>query len=81
MDQGQVRRAIDQALSAVVPGVVLAGIDGHDDLRAVLDLDSIDFLALVENLADLTGVEVPEADYARVGTLDQLSSYLLSHAR
>lgn len=80
MDQVQARRAIDQALAVVVPGVVVEGIHPGDDLRAVLDLDSLDFLTLVESLAELTGVEVPEADYARVITLEQLASYLMSRS-
>jgi len=80
VDQLQARRAIDEALAVVVPGVVLEGISGGDDLRAVLDLDSLDFLTLLEQLADLTGVEVPEADYNRVATLEQLASYLMSRS-
>lgn len=80
MDDTRARREIATALSAVVPGVVLDGIAPTADLRVVLDLDSLDFLTLVEALADATGVEIPEADYGRVGSLDQLSAYLVARS-
>lgn len=80
MDGAQARDAIGRALTAVAPGLDLDGVHPGESLRAALDLDSLDFLTLVERLSDLTGVEVPEADYGQVLTVEQLSSYLVSHA-
>ena len=80
MDETKARTEIASALSAVVPGVVLDGIAPTDDLRVVLDLDSLDFLTLVEALAEATGVEIPEADYGRVASLGQLSAYLVARS-
>jgi acyl carrier protein len=80
VDGAQARDAIGRALTAVAPGLALDGVGPGEDLRAALDLDSLDFLTLVERLSDLTGVEVPEADYGRVRTMGELSSYLVSHA-
>jgi len=80
VDETKARTEIASALSAVVPGVVLDGIAPTDDLRVVLDLDSLDFLTLVEALAEATGVEIPEADYGRVASLGQLSAYLVARS-
>jgi acyl carrier protein len=80
VDDAQAREAISRALRAVSPDLLLDGVAAGESLRAALDLDSLDFLTLVESLSDLTGVEVPEADYAHVVTVEQLSSYLVSHA-
>jgi acyl carrier protein len=76
----QAREAIEQALATVAPEADLADVGASERLREVLDLDSLDFLSLVEKLHEITGVEIPEADYGKVATLGELSAYLLAHA-
>jgi acyl carrier protein len=41
-----------------------------------LDLDSMHFLRLIEALHEKTGVDVPEADYPRLDSLDGAAAYL-----
>jgi len=55
-------------------------VPGDADLRDAVDLDSLDFLTLVERLAETTGVDVPENDYDQVRSLDGLVQYLVQHA-
>jgi acyl carrier protein len=45
-------------------------------LRQALDLDSMDFLNVVVGLHEVTGVDIPEADYPRLFTLDGMAAYL-----
>jgi len=45
-------------------------------LRDQLDLDSMDFLDIVMELRKRYGVEVPEADYPQLATLDSCEAYL-----
>ena len=47
-----------------------------DELGADLDLDSMDFLRLVEGVAETTGRDIPERDYDRIGTLAAFTGYL-----
>ena len=42
----------------------------HDDLRDVLGLDSLDFLALVTRVSERTGRRIEEDDYERLADLD-----------
>lgn len=48
-------------------------------LRQDLELDSLDFLRLVEVIDTDTGVDIPERDYPAVATVDGLVGYLGSH--
>jgi acyl carrier protein len=76
----QAHDAVRRALGAVAPEADLSTVDSGERLRDALDIDSLDFLSLVETLHDLTGVEIPEADYAKVETLNGLVGYLSQHA-
>jgi len=71
-----VEASIIDALLEVAPEVDLADIDRRLPLPQQLDLDSMDFLALLEGVAERTVVEVPEYDYEQVATLDGLAAYV-----
>ena len=64
------------ALVEVAPEIDPATVDGTVPLQEQLDLDSMDFLAFLEAVAERTGVEIPERDYDRVATLDGCVEYL-----
>lgn len=63
-------------LAQIAPEVDLALVPEDADLREAVDLDSLDFLTLVERVAERTGVDIPEDDYADVRTLAGLSAYV-----
>ena len=45
-------------------------------LRQDLELDSLDFLRVLETIAERTGVDVPESAYGEVATVGGLVGYL-----
>jgi acyl carrier protein len=67
-------------LGRIAPEVDLADVPGDVDFREEVDLDSMDFLSLVEGLKEATGVDVPEDDYSSIETLDGLVAYLAAKA-
>ena len=73
------RAAVTAALREIAPEIEPEEIDDADRLRQDLDLDSLDFLRLVEQIAQTTGVDVPERDYAQVGTFGALVAYVAAH--
>lgn len=73
------RASVLDALLEVAPEADPARIDGAVPLREQLDLDSIDLLTFLQELAERTGVEVPEDDYDAVATLDACVAYLREH--
>lgn len=72
----RVRDAVVTSVQTVAPEADFTRLDPKRSLREQLDLDSFDFLNVLIELKARLGVEVPEADYGRVNTLDALIAYL-----
>jgi acyl carrier protein len=58
--------------------VDLDGLDEASRLQQDLELDSLDFLRLLEAIDESTGVDIPERDYTAVATVKSLIDYLTS---
>ena len=71
-----VRSAIGQVAPDVEPEDLVEGAR----LRQDLELDSLDFLRVLETIAQDAGVNVPEGAYAEVGTVKGLVGYVATHA-
>jgi acyl carrier protein len=78
MNEEDARRAVHSAIGQVAPDVDLAGLDEGSRLRQDLELDSLDFLRLVETIDESTGVDIPERDYNSVATVKALIDYVAS---
>jgi acyl carrier protein len=76
----QARAHVEAVLGRIAPEAELDEVPGDVDFREELDLDSMDFLSLIEGLKEATGVDVPESDYDQVETLDGLLGYLTAKA-
>jgi acyl carrier protein len=63
-------------LADVAPEADLGSVPAEANLRTELDLDSLDFLSLVEGVCDRTGVTIPERDYGRLGSISEWTAYL-----
>jgi acyl carrier protein len=74
----ELRRTLLAALSRVAPDADVASLADDADLREELEIDSIDVLNLAIALHEDTGVDVPERDYAELGTLARAVAYLRS---
>lgn len=76
MTDEQIREAALRVLGRVAPDVEPASLDSGSDLRRQADLDSVDMLNFVVGLHEELGVDVPEADYGELDTLDRAVAYL-----
>ncbi|MBC6445869.1 acyl carrier protein [Actinokineospora xionganensis] len=63
------REAVSDALLAIVPDAPIAELADDTDLREALELDSLDFLAFVEQLNTRTGMRFEEDDYSGLRTI------------
>ena len=70
------KSTICDILASIAPEADFTALAGGEDLRDSLDLDSMDFLNFVIALHEQTGVDIPEADYPKLRTLDGAVSYL-----
>jgi acyl carrier protein len=76
----QMKAEIFTVLSQIAPEADFATVDPNADLRNELDLDSFDFLNFLIGLNERLDVEIPEADYIRLTTLNDLVGYLTARA-
>ncbi len=76
MTDAEARQLIVDTLSAIAPEADFAQLQGSAVLREELDLDSMDFLNFIAALHARTGIDIPEADYPKLFTLDGAVAYL-----
>lgn len=72
----QIRQALIDSILAVAPEADLDAIRPDRPVRDQIDIDSFDFLTILEHLHERLGIDVPESDYARMTTLDGSIAYL-----
>jgi acyl carrier protein len=75
MTAAEIKSLICDVLGGIAPEADLSVVAGDEDLREALDLDSMDFLNFVVALHERTGIDIPEADYPRLRTLDGAKAY------
>jgi len=79
VNEQDARQAVEAAIGKVAPDVEPEDLEDGARLRQDLELDSLDFLRLVEVIAESTGVDIPEADYPSVATVAGLVTYVAGH--
>lgn len=75
MTDDDIRAAVLRSLTKIAPETDPATIAGNINLRDQLDIDSMDFLNFVIALHDHFHLDIPEADYAKLATLDACVKY------
>ena len=76
MSHLDIRAVVVGQLTRVAPEVDASALKGDVQLRDQIDIDSIDFLNFVIALHEELGVDIPEADYGELSTLDAIVGYL-----
>ena len=76
MNTEQLKTVVLAALGDVAPELDAATLDPKRDLRDQLDLDSMDFLNFVVGLHKAFAIEIPEADYRKLATLEGCVAYV-----
>lgn len=70
------RAGVLASLGEVAPRSEPAQLNGARAPRQQVDLDSMDWLNVIIGWHRRVGAEIPEADYARLTTLDAVVRYL-----
>ena len=76
MTKDQVKQIVIDIINEIAPDEDTSDLKGAINLREQMDLDSMDFLDIVMELRKQHGVEVPEADYPELASLDSCANYL-----
>ena len=72
----RLRAAVLETLQRVAPEISRDELAPAQPLRDQVDLDSMDWLNFLVGLHERLGVEIPEVDYRKLVTLDDLVAYL-----
>ncbi|MDO9216504.1 MAG: acyl carrier protein [Lacisediminimonas sp.] len=76
MDREMLRQVVLETLRTIAPEVEPASLQDDAPLRDQVDLDSMDWLNFLVRLHQRLQVDIPEADYRQLSTLNRLLSYL-----
>ena len=81
MTDAEIKAAILDGLAKIAPESDPAELSPSENIRRALDIDSYDFLNLLIDLHEKLGVDIPEADYGKLNTLDEMVSYVAARAK
>ena len=76
MTDGELRETVLRVLGEIAPEADPATLKPDVSFRDQLDIDSMDFLNFAIALHQELEVEIPEADYGKLDTLDHCVEYL-----
>ncbi len=79
MTNQDIQKSVLRILGTIAPEADLSSIQPGVAFRDQLDLDSMDILNFVIALHKEFNVDIPEADYAKLATLEGCAAYLESH--
>jgi acyl carrier protein len=76
VNRDELRAAIVATLQGIAPELEAGELQPDRLLREQVDLDSMDWLNFLVAVHERFGVDIPEADYARLATLDAIVDYV-----
>jgi acyl carrier protein len=77
MTKNEIHKIVLDIIREIAPDEDVSQVKPEVPLREQLDLDSMDFLDIVMELRKKYNIEVPEADYKRLESLDSCAEYLV----
>lgn len=77
MTVDEIKNVILEIIQDIDDEADLDNLDPSEALRDQLDLDSMDFLDIVMELRKRYQIQIPEADYPQLATLDSCVNYLM----
>ncbi len=76
MNETDLKEIILSVLVKTIPGVSVDDLGSDENLREALDIDSFDHLNFLVGLHEQLGVDIPEKDYGRLNTVNEIIQYL-----
>ena len=81
MTNDEAKQLLASILRVIAPEIDLDLADNDANLRDELDLDSVDFLNFIEAIYEQTGINIPEADYSKLSSVNTCIAYLIAKNR
>jgi acyl carrier protein len=81
LDDAEAMSVIKESIIRIIPDADFTLVGPDDKFRDVLELDSLDFLSLVELLSERTGIRIDEEDYPELTTLSDTTRFLVGRSK
>lgn len=78
MTEQSIKQTIFQLLKQIAPDTEPSELKPDENIRETLNIDSFDFLQFIVALNKKLGIEIPEEDYGKIATLQNLIDYINS---
>lgn len=76
MNDAEIKSRVVAIIRTVAPEVEESELRADRPLRDQVDLDSMDWLNVIVTVHEKLHVDIPEADYGKIRTLDDWAAYL-----
>lgn len=76
MTEADIKKIIEAGLVKIAPEADFAEFSAGENIREELDIDSFDFLNFLIGLNEELGIEIPESDYEKLVSMNDLVAYL-----
>ncbi|MDA8087366.1 MAG: phosphopantetheine-binding protein [Nitrospiraceae bacterium] len=76
MTDEEIKKTIFRVLGTIAPEADFGALSPAENLRQALDIDSFDFLNVVIGISKELGIDIPESDYGKITTLEEMAGYL-----
>ena len=76
MTRDEIKDVVLEIIQDIDEDADITNVKADEALRDQLDLDSMDFLDIVMELRKRYKIQIPEADYPQLATLDSCINYL-----
>ena len=76
MNETEIKTRVIAIIKSIAPEVEEGDLRADRPLRDQIDLDSMDWLNVLVAVNEKLHVDIPEADYGKLVTLDNLVAYL-----
>ena len=77
MNEAGIKQTIVESLKQIAPDTEPEKLQPDDNIRTTLEIDSFDYLQFIVAVDEKFGIDTPEEDYGKIGTLRSLTDYLL----
>lgn len=76
MNEQEIKTIVFRLLKNIAPETDPEELDGDENIREALDIDSFDFLQFIVGLDEQFGLKTQEAEYGKITTLNALLNYI-----
>jgi len=76
MNEAEVKQTLLNLLKNIAPDTEPEKLGPDDKIRQILMIDSFDYLQFIVGVDEKFGIQTPEEDYSKIGTLKELLTYI-----